>query len=210
MCRRGRSEVGAKNPVAHQLRTASRSCGRQANPDPFPSLYCAPSLRFPLFVRKHAHHYPTFETKLKECFRDSVPEAIERGCYLMDTACLETQFRTQGRQCQCQCQNQSTDADTASPSSPLWAAGVGQFVRETGDAAEASPCMIACSRNCCGDSPENQSPRGSGAAKDGEKQRLNREISNESDARSRLSGAATGMVGGATAVVAIATKVGEV
>ncbi|CAN0043269.1 unnamed protein product [Scytosiphon promiscuus] len=32
------------------------------------------------------------------CFRDSVPEAIERGCYEMDTACLEAQFRALGRE----------------------------------------------------------------------------------------------------------------
>eukprot|EP00903_Cladosiphon_okamuranus_P009035 g8638.t3 len=146
----------------------------------------------------------------QECFRDCVPEAIERGCYEMDIACLETQFRTLGRQCLCKIHS-NKDADTASPSSLLGVAGAGQFVREAGDAAEVSPCVIACSGDCCGGSPESQSSWGSGAAEGGiGEQRPSWEVSNGStDARSRLSGVATGMVGGATAVVAIATKVGE-
>ena len=133
----------------------------------------------------------------------------------MDTACLEAQFRTLGRQCQCQCQSKSnTDLDTASTSSRMGAAGASGFVREeTGDAAVAaatatlSPRTIACGGDCCG-SPENQI---GGAAGGGGGEQQSRDVSNSgSDARSRLSGAATGMVGGATAVVAIATKVGEV
>lgn len=138
----------------------------------------------------------------------------------MDTACLETQFRALGRQCQCQHQS-NTDADAFSLSSLITgAAGDEEFVGEAGRAAAKSagagagaPRTIACGGDC-GGSLENQSLRGRGAAgggRGGGEQQPSRggSIAN-SDARSRLSGAATGMVGGATAVVAIATKVGEV
>lgn len=101
--------------------------------------------------------------------------------------------------------------------------GDGGFVRDAaamsarGAAAAApaspalSPSTIACGGDC-GSSLETLSLRGSGAAEGGEQQpsRGVRNGNGSSDARSRLSGAATGMVGGATAVVAIATTVGEV
>lgn len=149
---------------------------------------------------------------IQACFRENVPEAIERGCYEMDTSCLETQFRALGRQCQCHCQNQpNTDVNSASPSSQLGAAGARELQREAGDAAEVSSRMIACGGDC-GGNLESHSPRGGGAVEGGGGEpQFSGEASNvSSDARSRLSGAATGMVGGATAVVAIATKVGEV
>lgn len=106
----------------------------------------------------------------------------------MDTACLETQLRTLDRQ-------------------------------NTGIAVDAdcqSPRGMAAGRAATAASSQPSSPRDFAHSADGSVRNQGREergrvaCNGSSDARSRLSGAAAGMLGGATAVVAVVTKVGEV
>lgn len=133
------------------------------------------------------------------CFRDSVPKAIEHGCHEMDTMCLETQFRTLGRQ------NITASAGSAASAGDRQSPRAMLFGRTaTGAAVAASPVTSSPS-----------SPRafiyGGGSLENESQARRGRAASNgSSDVRSRLSGAAAGMLGGATAAVAVATRVGEV
>lgn len=150
----------------------------------------------------------------QECFRESVPEAIERGCYEMDTACLEAQLRALGRETSLSSPDtppRTANDHPASPSAEGERWGEASHTTATAGARLSSRARAADAAACAGgnclESPEHgQGWTGASA----EQRRQSRKTSSGSDARSRLSGASSGFSGGATAVVAVVTKVGQV
>lgn len=155
----------------------------------------------------------------------------------MDTACLDAQFRVLGRDrsrspSRSRSTSRSTGGETLSAGRER-GRGDGDGGHDAGGsgapaaASARAPAAAAAASSprggggggggggACGSMSENQGgdeveDYGGGGGKPLALRRLPREASSTSDVRSRLSGASPGMTGGATAVVAVATKVGKV
>lgn len=118
--------------------------------------------------------------------------------------CLATQFRTAERQ------NMAFAGAVASAGAGAGAAVTADWQAPRGTTAERSTAAAAATAAaslppssrvsaCSGGSVDNQTGEQRGG-----------QTTSNCSTRSRLSGAATGMLGGATAVVAVATRAGEV